>query len=391
VYRPNPAAIVVAIDPGHGGCLDWGVPNPYDNKVTKSEKTDTLAIALALRDLLTAQGITVVLTHDTDSALTGEDYPALGCHGPPFRDVNGDGLRGFGPKVPPNTLTRDEVSARIDVANLARADLAISIHINSMTQNGVLYKIAATQSFFCDALPWADESDRLSRAVQGGVVRSMAAATSWHRQDRGVDGTPQYLYFVKPAGQAANEPRRGLLMPAVLTEVGSMSLPAESQLLATSAGRTAAAQGVYDGIVAYLANRPVAGRIDGVFQGGGAGSVPGAAPGIGPPYWAPVVTPGPLTLRVTNTGTQAWPAGMSLAGGWQATAAPYLSHAPSSEMALGAKLPALAPGASVEVSVNLPPPAATDRQVAWISLVAPDGTALAQMGSPALQVASRAP
>ena len=45
VYRPNPAAIVVAIDPGHGGCLDWGVPNPYDNKVAKSEKADTLGIA----------------------------------------------------------------------------------------------------------------------------------------------------------------------------------------------------------------------------------------------------------------------------------------------------------------------------------------------------------
>ena len=28
VYAPNPAAIVVAIDPGHGGCLDWGVPDP---------------------------------------------------------------------------------------------------------------------------------------------------------------------------------------------------------------------------------------------------------------------------------------------------------------------------------------------------------------------------
>jgi N-acetylmuramoyl-L-alanine amidase len=28
VYAPNPAAIVVAIDAGHGGCLDWGVPDP---------------------------------------------------------------------------------------------------------------------------------------------------------------------------------------------------------------------------------------------------------------------------------------------------------------------------------------------------------------------------
>ena len=90
VYRPNPSAIVVVIDPGHGGCLDWGVPNPYDNKVAKSEKADTLGIALALRDLLAAQGITVVLTRNDDSALAGDLYPPLGCQGAPFRDVNGD-------------------------------------------------------------------------------------------------------------------------------------------------------------------------------------------------------------------------------------------------------------------------------------------------------------
>ena len=36
LFAPNPGAIVVAIDPGHGGCLDWGVPNPYDNTVERS-------------------------------------------------------------------------------------------------------------------------------------------------------------------------------------------------------------------------------------------------------------------------------------------------------------------------------------------------------------------
>ena len=45
VYAPNPAAIVVAIDPGHGGCLDWGVPDPSRRGVEFSEKTMTLGIA----------------------------------------------------------------------------------------------------------------------------------------------------------------------------------------------------------------------------------------------------------------------------------------------------------------------------------------------------------
>ena len=118
VYPPNPGAVVVAIDPGHGGCLDWGVANPYDNKPAKSEKADTLGIALALKQMLEAQGITVVLTRAADEALAGDNYPSYGCNGPDWRDVNGDGVAGFGPNVPEATRTRDELSARIDVANV---------------------------------------------------------------------------------------------------------------------------------------------------------------------------------------------------------------------------------------------------------------------------------
>jgi len=121
VYEPNPGAIVVAIDPGHGGCLDWGVPNPWDNTVSKAEKADTLAIGLALRELLQAQGITVVMTRTDDSALAGDDYPQLGCNGPAWRDVDGDGEAGF--EESGRTRTRDELQARIDLANLARAEL----------------------------------------------------------------------------------------------------------------------------------------------------------------------------------------------------------------------------------------------------------------------------
>ena len=74
------------------------------------------------------------------SPRTGHPPAQSSCPGAPFRDVNGDGITGFGPGVPDATRTRDELSARIDLANLARADLFISLHINSMTQNGVVYK-----------------------------------------------------------------------------------------------------------------------------------------------------------------------------------------------------------------------------------------------------------
>jgi N-acetylmuramoyl-L-alanine amidase len=391
VYRPNPGAIVVSIDPGHGGCLDWGVPNPYDNKPAKAEKADTLGIALALKALLEAQGVTVVLTRTDDSALAGDDYPPLNCHGPAWRDVNGDGLKGFGPGVPEGTRTRDELSARIDFANVAQADLAIAIHINSMTQNGVLYKIAATQTFYTDAFAWANASAKLAKDVQNGVVASMGSATTYARQDRGTDGTAPYLYELKPAGSDPRSPRRPLLMPAILTEVGSVSLEAESQLLATAAGYQAAARGIFDGIAAYLADRPLAGRLELVPASGSAAlGAPTAVDGNGPPFWPEVVPSGTTLIRLVNTGSAPWPADMQLAAGWAATSMPYLAAAPKT-LSPVASVPPLDPGASVELSVTLPQPASSGRQVCWLTLLEADGTPLTRRGSAPLQVANQAP
>ncbi|MDP9270878.1 MAG: N-acetylmuramoyl-L-alanine amidase [Chloroflexota bacterium] len=391
VYAPNPGALVVAIDPGHGGCLDWGVPNPYDNKVDKSEKADTLGIGLALKSLLEAQGVTVVMTRTDDSALAGDDYAPLGCHGAPWRDVNGDGITGFGPKVPEATRTRDELSARIDLANVARADIFIAIHINSMTDNGVLYRIAASQTYYTDAFAWAATSKRLAQAVQDGAVRSLAGATNYKRQDRGIDGTAPYLYELKPAGTDPKSPRRPLLMPAILSEVGSVSLQAESELLATNAGRQAAARGVFDGVAAYFAQRPLAARLDAVLPGGAAGLQPEAVSGSGPPFWPPVLPDAThLSVRMINTGSAAWPAGVRLAAGWGATTAPYLAAAPADLAPLEVTVPALAPGASVELGLTLPAPP-SGRQVAWITLLAANGAPLTEAGSPALQVATRGP
>jgi N-acetylmuramoyl-L-alanine amidase len=392
VYAPNPGAIVVAIDPGHGGCLDWGVPNPYDNVVSKAEKSDTLGIALALRSMLQAQGVSVVLTRSSDEALAGDNYPPNCSTGTTWRDVNQDGEKGFGPGIADAVQARDELSARIDLANVARADIMISIHINSMVSNGRIYRIAATQTFFTDDLPWVDAASRLATDVQDGVVASMAAAVSYSRQDRGTDGTAPYLYLLKMPGTAGNEPRRGLLMPGILTEVGSISLKAEAELLATPAGYADAAKGIYDGIVRYLADRPLAARIDALVPGGSAGVQPTAVPGDGPPFW-PAVAPadGAMTLRLTNTGSAVWPSGLVLAAGWGATDMPYLATAPDTLQPLAGDVPALGPGESVEVPVTLPSGTGSGRQVAWITLLGPDGTALTTIGCPPLQLGSRGP
>jgi N-acetylmuramoyl-L-alanine amidase len=398
VYEPNPGAIVVAIDPGHGGCLDWGVPNRFDNTVEKSEKAATLAIGLGLRDLLEADGITVVMTRTDDSALAGDDYPALGCNGPRWRDVDGDGEAGF--EDTGRIRTRDELQARIDLANLARADLLLSIHINSLTEDGVVFEIAATQTFYDDETPWGEDgSGRLARHVQERVSDALDAAARYERQDRGSEAVAYYLVSrqwhegdsCERSDDTWCKPHRGADLPAVLAEVGSMSHEAESELLATAAGRAAIAEALYAAIRDWIADRPVAVRYDALVTGGEAGIAPLALPGEGPPFQVTTLSPddlvdGSVPIRLTNTGTAAWEDGLDLLVGWDRSDEPYLADAPAELTPAAVEVPSLEPGESVVLHLPLSPP--TDgRHVAWITLATADGNALTDSGSPALQLA----
>jgi hypothetical protein len=184
------------------------------------------------------------------------------------------------------------------------------------------------------------------------------------------------------------KPHRAMQLPAVLAEVGSMSLEAESALLATDAGRRAVAAGLYAGIRAWLAGRPLAVRYDALIDGGEAGSIPPARPGNGPPFWAPAPSTGTgsLPVRLTNTGTRAWPSGLRLVVGREASEAPYLAEAPELLEPLEVDVPALQPGESVALEVPVEGPAA-GRAVAWITLASTDGAPFTDLGSPALQVA----
>ena len=393
IYAPNPSAVVVAIDAGHGGCLDWGVPDPSERGQAYAEETMTLGIARALRDLLAADGIGVVMIRDEDVALAGDDYPPLDCHGPPWRDVNGDGIAGFGPEVPEATRTRDELQARLDLANLAAADALVSIHINSPTEGGQRIEIAFSETFYTDETTWGvTETARLAEAIQAGIVDHLAGLATYERGDRGVSA--QNFYMVAPPlfeptaerPDPVKQPTRGGLMPVVLTEVGSITLRAEHDLLVGADGQAAAAAGIFDGLAAYFGERELAGRIglDDVET-----PEPEAVDGTGPPFWPPVAPEGPVRLRLTNTGTRAWPGGAELVAGWEATDQPYLARAPEQVQPLAVEVPALAPGESVVVSVALPE-APAGRAVAWVTLSLGD-TTLADRGSPALQLATEGP
>jgi N-acetylmuramoyl-L-alanine amidase len=391
VYAPNPGAIVVALDPGHGGCLDWGVPDPRQRGVEFSEKTMTLAIGRQLRDLLEAQGITVVMIRDDDVALAGDRYPPLGCDGPSWRDVNGDGESGFDPEGA--VRTRDELQARLDVANLVRADVLVSIHINSLAQDGVVFEIAATETFYTDETDWGvDVTEPLAQAIQGQVVASMEGVARYERQDRGIKA--HNLYIVAPPlleptpdrPDRRKQPTRGALMPSILTEVGSITLKAEQDLLASQPGQLAAAEGIFAALAAHFGERPLAVSYLMPELEPSAGQMPVAVDGDGPPFWLPVAPSADLLVRLVNSGSQPWPAGMHLLGAWQQTDEPYLRLAPEALSPLLADpIPALAPGEAVDMRVPLST-GGSARGVVWMTVAGDEGP-LTELGSPPLQVA----
>jgi N-acetylmuramoyl-L-alanine amidase len=402
IYEPNPGEIVVAIDPGHGGCLDWGVPDPAQRGVRFSEKAMTLGIGRELRDLLRAQGISVVMTRDRDQALAGDDYPPLDCHGPAFRDVNGDGESGFHRNDPEGAVrTRDELQARLDLANVARADVLVSIHINSLTQDGIVIRAAATETFYTDETRWGTTAtERLARLVQEHLVAALDPIARYQREDRGIKA--HNLYIVAPPllretperPDKRKQPTRGALMPSVLTEVGSITLAAEQQLLASRRGQAAAAQGIANALAAYFGQRRLAVRYAPDLAGDSGGRQPTAVEGDGPPFWIGEVLADELAagfgLRLTNTGSEPWPSGLSLLAGWVATDGPYLRIPPEELIPLDVEIPTLGPGESVVVAARLSAPHSGGRQVAWVTL-ANGRTTLADLGSPPLQLATGEP
>jgi N-acetylmuramoyl-L-alanine amidase len=398
LFAPNPEAIVVAIEAGHGGCLDWGVPDPQERGPEYSEKAITMAIARALAELVTADGATPVLIRDGDEALAGDLYPPLGCEGEPFRDANQDGFAGFGGDLPDGTRTRDELQARLDRANVAGADVLISIHVDSITDAaGNLLPIARTETFYTDETPWGDpHTERLASEIQAALVASLDAAAGYERQDRGI--AAHNLYIVAPPlfettperPDPLRQPTRGALMPAVLVEVGTITLPAEHELLLSDEGIAAAASGVFDGLVAWFGQRELAGRIEPDDRT--PGTLPQPVPGEGPPFQADPASQDPLRLRITNTGSAGWQAGTTrlLVGFEASVSAPYLYLAPDGAAAADAVVvPALEPGESVVIEVDHPF-RASGRGLAWFSLLV--GTELlADHGSPALQLLTGAP
>ena len=384
-------AIVVAIDAGHGGCLDWGVPDPSERGQALAEKTMTLGIARRLRDLLAADGIGVVMIRDEDVALAGDDYPPLGCDGPPWRDVNGDGdgrLRTRTCRRRPGRATSCRRASTSPTS--PRADALVSIHINSPTEGGQRVEIAFSETFYTDETPWGADRDRAAwpRRIQAGVVdrpRPARATTSaataasprttstWSRRRCSSRPRSARIRCKQPTrgGADAGRPVRGRVDHA-----------ARRARPARLAGWPACRRRRHSSTASppSSASAELAARIGLRRKRDRPG--PEAVAGDGPPFWAPVAPEGPVALRLTNTGTGAWPPGAELVAGWEPTDQPYLARAPERARAARCRDSGAGPGESVVVSRRAARGAG--RHGRWHgSRSGVDGTTLADRGSPA--------
>jgi len=217
----------VVVDPGHGG-HDTGTIGADGTR----EKDVALAIGRKLRTVLTEQGLEVVLTRETDK------------------------------------FVRLEERARL--ANVARGDLFISIHCNSLPQRHIrgietytlnlasdrfAIRLAARENatsekgmsdlqfLLADLATRAntEESVRLATQVQSGLVSSLRSKDAKLRDL----GTKEALFYVL----------LGTKMPAILVETGFLSNAEEEKRLDSPGYQEDVARAIASGVQGFLGNR----------------------------------------------------------------------------------------------------------------------------------------
>jgi len=189
---------VIVIDPGHGG------PDPGANRGDVLEKDINLAIGLRLGSLLSNAGATVIYTRTTDTDLADQGDPTL------------------------RTRKARDLSQRVKIANDAKADVYLSIHVNGASGSSW----AGAQVFF-NPNPNPD-SRRLALAIQSAVSR---VAENTRRMP-----LPLYDQYVL----------KYVTMPAVTIEVGFISNPREAMLLQDAAYQDKLAWAIYLGVLDFL-------------------------------------------------------------------------------------------------------------------------------------------
>jgi N-acetylmuramoyl-L-alanine amidase len=333
----DPGSITVVVDPGHGGRFDGAVA-PDGTR----EADLNLDVGLRLARMLEGAGVRVVLTRDTDREVNT----------PPV-DRTFDGV----------IDVTDDLAARADIANAARADLFIAIHTNFAGDVAP----GGPSTYHSDERTFDPRSARLARTIQERMVAALTEVGpgDWRPHDHGALAYPYYVL------RGYDPPRllRPTRMPGVLSEGLFLSNPRELRLLQQGRVRQAMANAYYEAIAAYLGRR-----------GSQVGYALERAPAV-------VVAGAPIELasEVRATGTTAL-RGWRLAVGAKRLASAAVGR-PGSGRSLGdRRVPTLARGARRTVRLTVPAPTEPGHWVLLVDALDGTGSRASRSGSPMLEV-----
>ncbi|WP_239619205.1 N-acetylmuramoyl-L-alanine amidase CwlD [Cohnella mopanensis] len=188
---------IIALDAGHGGADGGAVSR--DGVI---EKDLNLAIVLYLRDYLQQAGAVVQLTREGDYDLALPE------------------TKGYSKRK------TEDLLQRADRVRKQQADLAISIHMNSIPSP----RWSGAQTFYSTK---NEEGKRLAAVIQA-ELRNMLGNT------QRIAKKADTIYLLKT-----------LDMPTALVEVGFLSHPEEANLLADEEYQRKVAASIYRGVLRY--------------------------------------------------------------------------------------------------------------------------------------------
>lgn len=187
----------IAIDAGHGG-PDGGAESAQG----VIEKDINLAISLYLRDYLQQAGAIVVMTREQDNDLASPDTKGL------------------------SRRKTEDLQKRVEFIRKQKSDLLISIHLNSFPSA----KWSGAQTFY---YPSNKDNATLANLIQRELKLNLE---NTDRVSKQVDT----VFLLK-----------SLQIPGALVEVGFLSNPEESRLMAREDYQKKVAASIYQGILRY--------------------------------------------------------------------------------------------------------------------------------------------
>ncbi len=205
----------IVIDSGHGGG-DFGAVICD----TICEKNICLSIGLQLAQLLREEGVVVFLTRDGDYQVALED--------------------------------------RTSFANQSDGDLFISIHANTASQSSAagIETYCITDDLFKKKMCSVDQSDDslLNKALSDRYASSNLLAYAVHTHVVNSVRKLEPKAVDRHVKHAVSQVLTGAMMPAILVEVGFLTNKDEVQHLQDPPYQQKIAQGIHDGVMAYVAN-----------------------------------------------------------------------------------------------------------------------------------------